>query len=229
MGISTGLDGLGLDGWGRPDNVSTGTIDLRNITGPDVTYFRLAYNTETGEACTYNATFIENILDQPLADNQFLVRFTVSCSSPTGDSFPTAELPDLFATGRGFSITVKAMPKDWDLCFEFNSSNRAKVITMTMRIVSENYATKPPLITAYNEAYLYAGRNQLEAIGAGSSASPYTNRNNLKTITNILPLALLYKSTGGGLYQLDPSNYAKRSELEALIKRVTALEEIEDG
>lgn len=190
----------------------------------------MAYDAETGEACPYNATFITDILDQPLADNQVLVRLTFSYAKSEPSYFNIQQLPYLFAKGSSFIFACYFLSAgtNWDLCFEFSDSKKVKVSSLTMRLISGKSAQYAPSPIAYG-ALLYLDTTTASVIGAGGNRTPYTDANNLKTIINVLPLALLYKSAGGGLYQINPSNYVLRSELEALINRVTALEENTDG
>ena len=217
---------LGLDGWGRPDNVSTGRVQCTAADGQDVTYFRLAYDADTGEACPYNATFITDILDQPLADNQVLVRLTFSYAKSEPSYFNIQQYPLFFAKGSSFLFTCyfAVAGKSWDLCFEFSGSKKVKVHSLAMRLISGKSAQFAASPIAYG-ALLYLDTTTASVVGAGGNKLPYTDANNLKTIINVLPLALLYKSLGGGLYQINPSDYALKEEIEALAARVTALEE----
>ena len=231
VSMGGGLKTLGLDGWGRPDNVSTGRVQCTAADGQDVVYFRLSYDAETGEACAHNATFITDILDQPLADNQVLVRLTFSYAKSEPSFFNIQQYPLFFAKGSSFLFTCyfAVAGKRWDLCFEFEQSKKVKVHSLTMRIISGKSAQLNASPIKTNAVALYLDNVTASVVGAGGNKLPYTDTNNLKTITNILPLALLYKSAGGGIYQINPSDFAKRSELEALINRVTALEEKTDG
>lgn len=228
-----GLRTLGLEAWGSANNLSTGAVTTYSMSlgGPGsdayVFYFLLSYNEETGEATEYSHEFIENIWDQPLAANQFLARLTIAWAPVPNAMFYRDSLPLIFSPSSQFewrnqNYTTQKDP-EWGLCFEFSAANSPKVKALTMRLAG--YGNKP--ITEANSCVMYLDDFEMQPIGAGGPIANTTA--NTKTIQIIDPLGLLYKSAGGGLYQINPSDFAKRSELEALINRVTALEEKEDG
>lgn len=229
-----GLRTLGLEAWGSARNLSTGDVTTYGMSlgGPGsdayVFYFLLSYNEETGEATEYNPEFIENIWEQPLAANQFLLRLTIAWAPVPNAGFYRARVPQIFATNGGTfewrnqNYTTYQNP-EWGLCFEFSAANSPKVKALTMRIAG--YGNKP--VTAANSCVMYLDDLEMQPLGAGG---PLANTAaNTKTIQVIDPIGLLYKSAGGGLYQINPSNYVLRSELGELINRVTALEENTDG
>lgn len=230
-----GLRTLGLEAWGSANNLSASFVTTYNLS-PDapgsadyVYYFLLSYNEETGEATEYNPEFIADIWDQPLAANQFLARLTVEWVPVPNAGFYRSNLPLIFHPTKWFEWRNQNNPKgstspEWGLCFEFSAANSPKVKALTMYLAG--YGNKP--ITAANNCVMYLDDLEMQPIGAGGPTTA-SREVNTKTIQIIDPLALLYKSAGGGLYQINPSNYALRSELEALINRVTALEEKEDG
>ena len=225
---------LGLDGWYREGSATAPAGDYTGyISAPsglsDITYWRLAYDPETKQACAYNATYIPDLLSQELANNQVLVRLTFDLPKANYQKISGGSYPQLFAGttyGSGyFCIWTNGTTAgtNWDLRFEFSAAKEVKVHSLTMNISTQSGAQ----ISATSNAALYLDDQELPLIG-GLTGSVYGEANT-RTIQRIDPLALLYKSAGGGLYQINPSDFVKRSELQTLLDRVTALEEKTDG
>lgn len=225
---------LGINGWYRegsetePPNDYTSYITATADT-TDTVYFRLAYNPETSLKCDFTKTYVPNLPAQTLSDNEVLCRLTFKCAGAKYQKISGGSYPYLFAgTGYGsgyFRIwtNVSTTGSGWDMCFEFDAAKAVTVRSFTMNITTQSGAE----ISAAAGAALYLDDQELPLVG-GLTGAVY-GETNTRTIQRIDPLALRYKSAGGGLYEITPSSYVKRSELEALINRITALEEKTDG
>ena len=225
---------LGLDGWymeGRdtaPAANYTGYISASAADSTHVLYFRLAYDPETKQACTFNSTYVPDLPAQSLADNQVLVRLTFNLAKAKYQNVSGGAYPYLFAGktyGSGyFRIWTNASQtgSGWDMCFEFSDAKEVKVHSFSMGIATQSGSQ----IGAAAGASLYLDDQELSLVG-GLVGNTYGDTN-VRTIQLIELGAFTYKNNMGGVYDLG-SMIMTRAQLRALEARITLLEEAQNG
>lgn len=160
--------------------------------------------------------FAKNILSHPLAEGQFLARFTAH-TSKTGISIGNfnhissafvgyaniAALTISYSSKRLGDSNVDSWPAPADIRVEFSAQTSPNIVDMSCRIGAQGLSSqtdpKYGIITKENKVFCYWDDYEVEALGAGGIARfEETDGPNLISFAKPQPLNCVYRNNGGG-------------------------------